>query len=584
MAQEKVNFSGDASQLEKEYDKLHARMLKMEEQLVKQTKKATEGNQKMSRELQQLARDAEQVTKAVETPLERYSQKVAKLDQLLAKGKITQETYNRAVAQARQAITQTAEVQESTFSAGLTNVARMATGWLSVTAAIQTAIAALKEQQQLEREVQQKQVSTAAAQEDVIGAMTGATSQERRQMLAAVQGVQQRTGFRDINTLYRAAAGGLAAGLDAESTISALEAAVPLSPNNPENIPTLVAAAGDIRRATGNVDARENLQFIAAIGAEARVESLRDSARSVAPAVASSLIATPDTDRRRAAIQAGALFAALSNRTTDPTGRTTSTATTKLTGSLASFFEKGITEGSGKRARTFQPASDPGTLAGRIETLQQNPELAEAFLRNTTFEEAFKLPIAELVRGRGLTAEEFRTLQGRINFSGGEYEGTVRDLATLTPELRMASQAGATAGRLQEFDLESSLAARRAAVRENVTGVLQRTAPGLRGYLPRRQLGAVFEAGMLALPDAPEAVGIQTLEMEEERIRRTGSRQVGLQTFLNRPRADEQLTEAEREQIELLRDMRDQLRASLSGQAAAGAAAAIAEKGRHLEK
>lgn len=596
MGTEQQHFTGDASQLVQEYDKLEERARKLEETQRRGSKASTEANKKLQAELKELAREAEQTTKSVATPLEKYEQQMARLDKQLQAGAISQETYNRAVAKAGQELEAASRTQDSYFKSGLTNLVQMAAGWVSVTSAINLASNALKEKQRIEREAADKQVSVAASEALVLQNLTGVSSAGKQQFLGQVAAIQARTGFGNLSQLNQAAAAGISASAgNQQATLSSIEAAARVSRLTPDQLETFTGGALDIAKASGSQDARANLGFLLSAGAMSRVTAPELQARNIAPAVG-SIVGTVGGDRQQATIEGGALFAALSNIGVDERGDATKTSSIAFAVQLRDFFEQGVTEGTGKKKKTFKPAADPNTLAGRIAFLQNNPELREKFLANASFEQQFKIPIEQLLRG-GDAATEFNKARGAINFDIGAYEQLAGEVGGLTANQRRGAAAAGAEANITRAQVADTLAGRTSQAEKILTETLAQTSRegvlGQAGFINRQAYGGLFRGTLSRNPAAPEAAAEAVLAAEEQRIRRgigtggLGVANLGLigggGALRNEARTDEQLTAEERERIALLREQRDLLRSIANQEGNAGQAAAVNEMGRHLE-
>lgn len=101
-----VRLVGEASEYDKIMDKAESDLREVSASLEQAAQEATE---QQNQYLAQAAR----VIAAVATPLERYEQEMAQLNDLLKQGYISQDTFNRAMNQAKSALPETQAAQES---------------------------------------------------------------------------------------------------------------------------------------------------------------------------------------------------------------------------------------------------------------------------------------------------------------------------------------------------------------------------------------------------------------------------------------------------------------------------------------
>lgn len=158
--------------------------------------------------------------------------------------------------------------------------------------------------------------------------------------------------------------GGLTAGQVA--SLQAVGAAARLFPDDPAGLSSAAAATLALRSEAGTGGPEQSLGFLLGVG---RLSSVTDTGKiieGVTPAAIAGVasVRLAGGDPRLAARQSAAIFAALTKRTFDKTGTTSSTATINLAANLQKFFQ-------GRE-------DDPGTLFGRIEALQASAGLQEA--------------------------------------------------------------------------------------------------------------------------------------------------------------------------------------------------------------
>lgn len=382
----------------------------------------------------------------------------------------------------------------------ISRVGALAGSWLSVQSAITLAREAFEQYERLQAEAKGTQQTVGQSQAAVLQNLSGETTEAKRQFLDDIKAVQARTRFPDIKALNAAAASGVSASAgDLPGTLAAMEASARLSRADAAEIEDFVGGALDMRKASGLDDARANLGLLLTAGTASRVTNLGMQARNIAPAALSAVATAPEQDPREAAIEGGRLFAALSTAAVDLEGRATRTAQIQFLTQLREFFKD----------ETIVPAGqDPGTIQGRIQYLQQRPELSAQFLSSTTREQQFKVAIEQLVQGIGVSSREFAASKGKVEFDVSAFERTARDLENLTPELQREYTRARTEAAKQQLELRQTLAGRTSQAREIQQQTLDKLGVMSAMTAPER---AKFEAAVVS-GVAPEEAAIRVLE------------------------------------------------------------------------
>lgn len=344
---------------------------------------------------------------------------------------------------------------DRTINQGVQSVTRLATQYIGLAAILQGVNAELQEMHRLQAGSAATQTTVAGSQAAVIKNMVGVGSSDRAKFLDEIKQIRKDTRFPDINALNFAASEGLAAGGDPRSVANLVRAAARLSREKPEELNTISAAALDIERASGISDPRANLGFILAAGGEARIKSLENTTRNVAPAVISGVATVPGQDRQQASREFGAFFSAASLMTGDVRGDQTSTFTQSYAVQLRDFFEKGREINVAGRKLRIKPPSDPGTFSGRMEALQQNQGLGRQFIEGASFERQYQISAEQSIVGGSQFSNLYRNVLPRMQFNPAEYEQTATDLENLTREIRQANRQWESQGNVQSRDLTS---------------------------------------------------------------------------------------------------------------------------------
>ncbi len=366
----------------------------------------------------------------------------------------------------------------SLVQGAVSDVVTLATSWISVGQAIQLASQALEHYHRIEDEAKRTQVTVGEAQGQVLKNLVGATTPQRAEFLEAIKQIAEESQFPDLGKLNLAAAEGLgASGGDREATLEALREAAKITWDKPEEIDTVVGAALDLRKATGK-GARENIGFLLSAGGPSRITDLNRQATNIAPAVISAAM-TAKGDRQQNAIDAAALFGALSSTAGDVRGESTRTATQAFAVQLRDFFETGYEKSVAGRKLRIKPADDPGTLEGRIAALQGDDKLRKQFMENASFERQFQVPIEQLLQRGGLTDKAFREGREVIEIDRAPFDQLAAEMRGLTNEMAIARAEAAAAGSTQRQEIAQTEEASRSTSREIVSQAFEKT-PGVK--------------------------------------------------------------------------------------------------------
>jgi len=154
MADLSVNMEAN----EKKVVRAFQAVTKMAERYGVSLKGVAKKSNEASKEEAKLAREAKRVFDDTRAPLENYLSKKRQLNTLLKRGKINQDTFNRAVRQAKTEYREAGQAGESAFgSAALLQVSAFAGGFLSLTRVIGGVTTALSDMAAKREEMAQKQ-------------------------------------------------------------------------------------------------------------------------------------------------------------------------------------------------------------------------------------------------------------------------------------------------------------------------------------------------------------------------------------------------------------------------------------------
>lgn len=271
---------------------------------------------------------------------------------------------------------------------------------------------------------------------------------------AAVVGAAAMTGFSAKGPLTN------------EQSMSAIEAAVRVAPNNAGEAGTLAGRYEDVMKATGIGDARAVAGWLTSVQRGSRIANMAGVGQNAVPAI-TAMVASGDS-----AEQAAEVYNTINQMMSDEEGAQSRTAAINLQSQLQEFLP-----------------DIQGTQA-RLKAVQSDPKLRAKFLKGASSETASKNFLTSLVSAdakamgyfdaavAGTPALDDRQIpefEGQIDFfNGGPFQGAV--------DAKQRNAANLEASRLGR-----GLAGRQAAAREILNATLgEIDLPGLDG--PRRMV------------------------------------------------------------------------------------------------
>lgn len=443
------------------------------EQLVKATEATDEAALASARARDELKRFAEQTNKVNAKPLERYESEVRQLDAALRSNLITQETHARGVAKARMELDRSTGSQRSAISVGTSLIGRLsalAGGYLSLQGAISLVNKAYEDNIELQRNAAESQVKVGRAQQDAVKNLTGLSSEQKADILTRrAAELQASTGFPDRAALIGAIGAGFSASGSESATMSAAHAGALLLPATTDKLNPFVGGILDAARGTGVEDARRNVAFVLSAGSINRMDDPNKLATKLGPLASSGTAMLPRQQQQDAAREIGAVFGVLAREAGDKEGDKTATAQATLMGKMDKFF-------------TERPELDPGTLFGRLGLFQSDKKLrAELWGENGFGEEQIKPALQRLLTSGTGAAAALAPAKEQINFDPESFYTAVRELRTLTPELRvtMADAKHRAAIEIQQLDSGIGFAGQIRSMRDDTLKATRR--PGFGG-------------------------------------------------------------------------------------------------------
>ncbi len=403
-------------------------------------------SQKVGQEERELNRMREQVLRQIQTPQEQYNQKVGQLDRLLKANKLSQDQYNRAVAQSKQEMDRAGESGQKAFGPMALGMTRQLIGALGITGGVAGAIQLVRAEYQAlieaQREAAQTSLTLAESQEQALLNLGATSKQEIDEYLAAVSTMSQRVGVTERSIHMRASDALSARGdLPWQAALGAVEASFQAAPIGDSAGRFLAGAALDLGRA-GGMGQEEALGFLQQVGTMARVTSTQKIAEEVPRAVTAAAM------RGGSAETGAALFAAITQASGDPSGEISRTAVINFIDKLSEFEFAGAA---------------PANLEERIARMQTDPAARQQFLAEGGFagRGATKAAVEQIVAGGG-AADMFAEFRQRLVDQAPERAGLFREGAE--------ARAGVGAQRVHALSRELSGVRERAATADLARG------------------------------------------------------------------------------------------------------------------
>lgn len=314
--------------------------------------------------------------------------------------------------------------------ASLARLGQFVLGLVGVQKAVGAIGGEIQAQQELADRQAATQLSVAQSRNVVRRNLVSKSEAERKYVAQQALAIQASSGVSE-----QAVNAGLASALSSSGgrigpSVKATSVTAQFLQDRPNDIGLVAGTLLDLQKVTGTDDARVNLGLLSRIGELGRVVDPGLQAENIAPALigAQSFGGT--------ARGSGALFAGLTSAAGDTQGRRTGTAVIALAQQLRDFdgfagvgtqsaadrfnganslVGKGLAVLGTLRDEALSTGYRNATLTGRIKLLQDNPEIARAFLGDASFEKKTVGPIEDLLlRPDSVAAQEFDRNLGLI--------------------------------------------------------------------------------------------------------------------------------------------------------------------------
>lgn len=325
-------------------------------------------------------RAAKKTFEETRTPLEKHNAQMARLRDLLAKGKLDQDTFNRAAKKQDELL----KAAHPTLSAHVLEIGKAALGFAGVgsaTAGIMLAAQAIKAEYEalLERQKQaagEQEKHGDAFRKTLTSFTPDETVKSSEELDAEVQRIASTTGA-DIAAVDRVVGSALSSKgpLTNKQALGGVEEAFRLLPKDEVAAEAMSGVTLELAQQTDVKDPKALSGFVTQAKAATKIAN----DQSFGAAFSKGMIATMlrgDTPE-----QAAEIFATLGNTMGDREGARTGTAQTQLAEQLAEMFPE-----------------LPSTKA-RIAHVQKNPQLLGDVLETLNLESAARAPVENILRG-----------------------------------------------------------------------------------------------------------------------------------------------------------------------------------------
>jgi len=448
------------------------------------TKKAGDEARKVAKEEAELGRQAARVREEMLTPLDRYTKKVAELDNLLKRGKLTQDEHNQAVRNAKTAMDAAGQAGDTALTGMIGNLKRLVAGWFSVQYAISLVRGEYDAMREKEARAAQTALSAAQAQSLALINLGATTPEARDAFEKRIEEISQRTTVSRKDLYQRAAYALSARGpLSEAEAMQAVEESARYVPGDVETGKTWTGAALDLQkimRGRGqNVTAKQAIGYVATVGQKARVVEPALLATNVVPAMLGAM-ETGATEQ-----EAGALWAAITQAVGDPTGRKSGTAAIQVVRGLlemlpaeqvSPFGEMG--EGGEFITSEAQSKAIRGGFkdwASRLKALREDPELRKQVLAKLPGEVKTRTAVEQILSGKGTAAEsyaQFLTELPSMTAAGPLYEERLKVMQGATGQKLAKFQRGMDVA-LEDLDLLDPSRAAAGMIRDKYKPILE---------------------------------------------------------------------------------------------------------------
>lgn len=502
--EEKLIFTGDAKQLEAEYQKLAKAAIeqgnkldwiakqaeRMAAEFGKASKEAVKANEaaavaagKVEVANRRAAQAAEQLAhidatrwNAARTRFEQQADAAGRLQVALRK----EAAAAREAADAHRRGTDEIKEQQSPVGDLVTKAGKYALAWISVQQVLSGVRQHLEDIRQAQDTVLGKQLSVANEQAQVVLNTPNESEASRNRYFQSIRDIAREENFgggpegngqamllKAGNRTLSVASG------DMTASAEALRVAARLTANNPEQAEELAPSIVGIMKQRG-VSAEEAAGFILSFAKFARPAKTGDQAKMAERAAQAGATMSPRRPSE-GAIASAALTATLS-KFADDEGDTSSTAGLNIDISMEKFFKEGYDVKVG--TKTFHvPLKDPGDTESRLAALMDNPKLAKEFEQSGAFgRRRFIVPFREIIKRGSKWHQDYEEAKAGIGFDRGIVTAASGEVRGATYELQAATRFNAARAGTDSRDIGEVNESREANAWQEVNNIYAQTA------------------------------------------------------------------------------------------------------------
>jgi hypothetical protein len=383
----KLDFTGDASKAQSEFDKLTRTAAKFREEIRQLSDQSREGASKSLKAMDAWAAGMKRLSDQTDPWKRGMAEMVKQQDAFRAAQSRVDAGQGKFNNLLRTGVGLSRELGSSLGSA--------VNGYIGAAAVVAGITAELRSQVELQKELAKFHQGAAGSQAKFLRNLGLVTSGERESALSQLRGISARTGVPEKN-LFAPAATAVSAkgGLTVKQALDAVEMAALVAPEDTGEMTAVAGGLLDTASLTGTASTQRNIGFITQLAAQARVTDLQSASRHLIPG------AIGVKGFGGSAESAAALVSTMTNAMKDASGEMSGTASIRLAEQLAEFLPESdrftFDKKTGRRKLAAKGTGLADT-ASRIARLQSDASLREKFLATATFEAKATIPSRDIL-------------------------------------------------------------------------------------------------------------------------------------------------------------------------------------------
>lgn len=372
------------------------------------------------------------------------------------------------------------------------SVLNVASGYLSINAALQLGNKLLQDQADLQDKVAESQKSAADQQIKFLRNLGNVSQAERESAIGEISQISKRTGVSETQ-LYTASSSAMSArgGLSIKEALSAVEQAATLAPEDTGENTAIASGLLDLASLTKSADAKRNAGLLVAMQQQARNVNLQSVAKNLVPGAISL------SSYGASVNEAVAATTSMTQAMKDPEGAISSTAMIALAEQA-----KDIT---------------PGGFGEDIAKLKSDPAIRDRFLAKASFEKKAAAHIKNFLTAGSETSNLYEQYKG--NLPTAENSGDVADQLVggikSQPLQQVASADRAMAAAAERARIGDIDSASYSSIRKRVDELAQSAGVN---YAARLMLGVQMRGHALVDNASPAEMGLEGMRFIEQEI------------------------------------------------------------------